>query len=736
MYSIGKIGVLMPEIADPLDYELLRGIQSEAFSLGYDVIVYCSIFNSQEEYQQDTYTRGLENIFSLVRQHRLDGIIYAAERFHNQSLNLKIQQMLTERGTPCLVLGEERPPLPSFYARQYEGTYRMTKHLTAVHGCRNLYCITGFRNNRTSEERTAGFLRAMHEAGLPVSESSIFYGEFWKEIPKKIAEQIAEGALPMPDGIVCASDSMASAVAQTLRAHGINVPEQIAVTGYDGSWDSWMDSPKLTTVVGRDRQFGADAVRKLYGLMTGSDIGQSSYEQEIRYGESCGCSAAQAGSATIDAHILEQYFRAHISHSIAHKQYFASDLINRIRNPSSLHDWIEAVDRVGHVLENWQWLDICLCEDWCFDLEHPEIYRTEGCSDRMLLALSKRHGINECEQYLFPTAYILPALQVPHEPKMLLLTSLHNHGQIFGYLATAYDKPEHIFADEFYLNWCEAAVNGLDNLQQVMYREYIRTQMELLTVHDPATGLYNRRGFAERLPSALTDLRKNKYTPAILLLTWQTENSRLPYQPLLVLSNALRGSQPDSRLAARIDDSVLAVLYAEEADEENLLTDRIRSQISALLGGAAHTFHLVSNTILIADTPLSDIEKTILQASSVLREQAETAGVDIKDQIQRLRHDIYDRPQENWNVSDIAKQICVSKSHLHRLYKQIFNVNLMDDLILARICKAQKLLEFSELRIQEIAQQCGYNNESHFMRQFKERTGMTALKFRQSKKTE
>lgn len=33
----------------------------------------------------------------------------------------------------------------------------------------------------------------MHEAGLPVSVSSIFYGEFWKGIPKKIAEQIAEG---------------------------------------------------------------------------------------------------------------------------------------------------------------------------------------------------------------------------------------------------------------------------------------------------------------------------------------------------------------------------------------------------------------------------------------------------------------------------------------------------------------------------------------------------------------
>ena len=57
----------------------------------------------------------------------------------------------------------------------------------------------------------------------------------------------------------------------------------------------------------------------------------------------------------------------------------------------------------------------------------------------------------------------------------------------------------------------------------------------------------------------------------------------------------------------------------------------------------------------------------------------------------------------------------------------------MDDVIEARIAKAMQLLEFSDLRIQEIALQCGYNNESHFMRQFKEKVGMTALRYRQSR---
>lgn len=41
-----------------------------------------------------------------------------------------------------------------------------------------------------------------------------------------------------------------------------------------------------------------------------------------------------------------------------------------------------------------------------------------------------------------------------------------------------------------------------------------------------------------------------------------------------------------------------------------------------------------------------------------------------------------------------------------------------------------QLLSHTNMRIQEIAVQCGYNNENHFMRQFKEKTGLTASDYR------
>jgi len=57
-----------------------------------------------------------------------------------------------------------------------------------------------------------------------------------------------------------------------------------------------------------------------------------------------------------------------------------------------------------------------------------------------------------------------------------------------------------------------------------------------------------------------------------------------------------------------------------------------------------------------------------------------------------------------------------------------------DDVISARIKRAMQLLSNTDMRIQEIAEQCGYNNESHFMRQFKVNCGMTAVQYRKQYK--
>ena len=77
MNAKGRFGLIVPEINSPLDYDFVEGAYVQAKELGYDLIVYTGVFNSMRGIQYDAYIAGLENIYTLVCIHELDGIIYA-----------------------------------------------------------------------------------------------------------------------------------------------------------------------------------------------------------------------------------------------------------------------------------------------------------------------------------------------------------------------------------------------------------------------------------------------------------------------------------------------------------------------------------------------------------------------------------------------------------------------------------------------------------------------------------
>ncbi len=67
---------------------------------------------------------------------------------------------------------------------------------------------------------------------------------------------------------------------------------------------------------------------------------------------------------------------------------------------------------------------------------------------------------------------------------------------------------------------------------------------------------------------------------------------------------------------------------------------------------------------------MRETETVLMKAAAALKEQSESAGIDLNAEIRRLRQNIQENPQEDWNISDIASRLCISKSHLHRLYKR------------------------------------------------------------------
>lgn len=731
MDSIGKIGLIMPEITDPLDYELLNGIYGQAEKLGYDVVVFTGVLNSMSDEKHDYYTEGFENIYSLICKSSLDGLIFSADRFRNEGLIHRILDYIAQTDIPVLALEYKHGTIPYINAEQHDGAYAMTKHLIEAHGCRKLYCIAGFPEHEPSRERLQGFIDAMNDFGLDIDENSIFYGNYWRDIPEQIARDIAAGKIKCPDGVVCLSDSMAIYFGKELIRNDIPVPDKVKITGYDGMWYSAMHYPMTTTICGRDRQFGETAVCRLYEMMKGRACEPVGNTQTIRYGTSCGCSyetaAAQSGFLdSLQKKVAKQLFRG-----FEKKSFLGADFISKMSDAEDLSALMDTVDNVGHILNGWKWLDIALCEDWQSDFDNPYNFRQHSFSDRMYLALSKRYGENEKSGYYYPTANILPALDKSHEPMIIVLTSLHCKGQIFGYSAMAFDSPDDIELDEYFVNWCDAVSSVLHSLQKRLYINYIHQQMESFSTKDAVTGMLNKRGFTEQLPDTLHKLRKAGQGYSLLLISWLDDIAA--YDAAVIISNALKKKAAD-KLCGRLGDNIFSVLMTSENDTELFITE-LKNELTASLGNPILLPEMFTGAYEISGKLPAEIERSVdddCSRFSEMRNIELSKNYTYREQIYSLRREIMTQPQLNWNIPDISRELGISKTHLQRLYKELFSTSIKDDIILSRMNRAMQLLARTDLRVQEIAEQCGYKNENHFMRQFKEKNGMTALQYRKN----
>ncbi len=105
----------------------------------------------------------------------------------------------------------------------------------------------------------------------------------------------------------------------------------------------------------------------------------------------------------------------------------------------------------------------------------------------------------------------------------------------------------------------------------------------------------------------------------------------------------------------------------------------------------------------------------------------------LSDSVRRLRGDMLLRLNEEWTVKRMATAVGTSESKFYLVYKTLFGISPTNDLIHAKVNVAKNALLFQKTKIAELAESLGYNNVTHFIRQFKQFVGLSPSEYRKRK---
>ena len=223
--------------------------------------------------------------FSMLREQRVDGLILAGPALKTSFIvglyNSHLPIVLLDN----LLSGLE---IDAVVCDNRGGTYSITNHLIESHSLRRLVFFSGPSHWLSSKERREGYERAMLEID---QKPEVVYMLDTTMNTGYDATGDALKLFPDLEGIVAVNDASALGAIKALKDHGLDVPNDVAVVGFDNVTWGPLNEPALTTVRMYKREMGFQAARRLIDVIErAAPPGfQLRLSTELIVRESCGC---------------------------------------------------------------------------------------------------------------------------------------------------------------------------------------------------------------------------------------------------------------------------------------------------------------------------------------------------------------------------------------------------------------------------------------------------------------
>lgn len=245
------IAVLIPNISNLFFASLLEGMEGVAAQNGYNIIL-CNTWDDPE--RELRYIRMLEN-------KQVDGVILTALR------NPMERVLPYLKYGPIVFASEylEDDALPAVTIDNAAASRKAVGHLIAL-GRQKVAFINGPERFILCGDRRKGYVQALEEHGLPVRSEWMRQSDFTIVGGFRSAQELF--ALPSPPtAVFAANDEMAIGAIQAIQQLGLQVPEDVAVVGFDDNPMATVVKPSLSTIGQPVHRMGAEVIKLLLACL-------------------------------------------------------------------------------------------------------------------------------------------------------------------------------------------------------------------------------------------------------------------------------------------------------------------------------------------------------------------------------------------------------------------------------------------------------------------------------------
>jgi len=548
------IAVCIARMQDDTSRNYVEEFNKAVAPLGYRLLVYttCAVINNEGEYVDPEFS-----VYDFIQYDVVDTVVIFEDLILNQEVTDELIRRAKENGVPVIVIGERHEGCINVTYDHDNDFEEIIRHMVEVHHMKKFHLMAGLKGNVYSDIREQAFRKTVEKYGIPYDDSMVSYGNFCSYYAEIETEKlIASGNLP--EAVLCANDRMAMAVCAVFEKHRINVPEDVAVTGFDGIEEIAYTSPRITTVF-CDPMDIAEEIKNV--LLQLNDLsGQTRtfpVSMKLSIGESCGCKGEKPKNVSEYLNLLNDRM-----YRFKDEELELSRVTNKILRCETLE---QVAEQLRHPI---LYSLCCVIEKECMDEKiKPSHYSVKKRDkDREMVLLFDANAPEGFAPKKFNLKEISPNMDYALEYGVtIMITALHHMGEPMGYAAFCYDdiSAGNCLKIAQSANAISSALGGYRNLR---HEHYLSKQIVEMYKTDGLTGLYNRRGFEQEYRKILANRKKDSRLMVILAdldgLKFINDNYGHKEGDFAIRSvaNALKGVCPAGTLITRFGgDEMLAV---------------------------------------------------------------------------------------------------------------------------------------------------------------------------------